>query len=186
MSTATIERSLSDAELATSIAEVNGKIAEAKADLESVEGEAAKEAGRLGGLRAQYGEACKKLARGEDADVIALQDKMAPAEARIAGLKTAIAEKQNLLRPLLAERDQLRQEQFNRRHVKQVAEERSSIEVEIEQGLAAVRARDAAQEQVNRAIGGLRNRTCMTDLHRSLAKNGAHKVERYANGMITA
>jgi chromosome segregation ATPase len=185
MSTATIVRPLSDAELAVSIAEVNDQIAEAKADLESVESEAAKEAGRLGGLRAQYGEACKKLARGEDADVIALQDKMAPVEARIAGLKAAIAEKQNLLRPLLAERDQLRQEQVNRKHVQQVAEERSRIDAEIEVGLSAIKARDAAQEQINHSIFGLRNRTCMTPANNTLAKNGAMRVERQAHGIIT-
>jgi chromosome segregation ATPase len=185
MSTATIERPLSDAELAASIAEVNGEIAKAKADLESVESEAANEAGRLGGLRAQYGEACKKLARGEDADVIALQDKMAPVEARIAGLKAAIAEKQNLLRPLLAERDQLRQEQFNRKRVQQVAEERSRIDAEIEVGFSAIRARDAAQEQINHVIFSLRNRTCMSPANTSAAKTGAFTVERRSHGIIT-
>jgi chromosome segregation ATPase len=189
MATATLHRQqsgpVSDDQLAQEIAAANSAIKNEQKDIDWLEGQISEETEELAALRKEYSSACRALAQGRDADIIGLQDKMKPHEARIEGLRFAIGEKQAVLAPQQAERDRLQQEQFNRKHRRELAEERAAIESEIEAGLSAITARDTAQEQINRAIFGLRNRTCMTPANNTLAKNGAMRVERQAVGILT-
>jgi|HubBroStandDraft_4_1064222.scaffolds.fasta_scaffold127214_2 chromosome segregation ATPase len=189
MATATLPQqqsgSVSDDQLAREIAAANSAITIEQKDIDWIEGQISGEIEELAALRKEYGSACKALAQGRDADIIGLQDKMKKREAKIEGLRLAIGEKQAVLAPRKAERDRLQQEQFNRKHQRELAAEQAAINREVDEGLSAIAARDAAQEQINRAIFGLRNRTCMTPANNTLAKNCAMRVERQAHGIIT-
>jgi chromosome segregation ATPase len=176
---------VSDDQLEREIAAANSAIKNEQKDIDWLEGQIGEETEELSALRKEYSSACKALAQGRDADIIGLQDKMKKREAKIEGLRLAIGEKQAVLAPRQAKRDRLQQEQFNRKHRRELAEECVSIEAEIGAGLSAIAARDEAQERINRSIFGLRNRTCMTPANTTLAKNGAMRVERQAHGIIT-
>lgn len=96
MATAAIEKQtgpLSDTELTRAIAAAGSAIKNEQKDVERLENQIAEATEKLASLRGDYGSACKALARGDSADVLGLQDKTKPVEAKLEGLKAAIAEK---------------------------------------------------------------------------------------------
>ena len=123
-------------------------------------------------LRADYNNACRNLARGEDADVLMAKDRLDVAISEIEGLKAEIAEKEGILGKLeqraVEERQRQKLEEDCTLASQRVAESQAEIEKLTAEYVAlpgkikqaewqfneALRALNLAKEAKARAVGG--------------------------------
>jgi hypothetical protein len=182
---AAVQPASSKRELRTQVSVLNGKLADAQAEIRTWQTSLDAETAKLGALQNEYNQACKSIARGQNADPEKIQKSMHAIEARIVGLKGLIASEQATVATL---RGQLQgPTQALSTMEQRDAEDREAEEVQakLEKGKRFLLARNEAQTNFEHMVRELRNGVYQSERNRNNAKNLAVSLERLSVGIIS-
>lgn len=170
--------------LSSSQRELATRISKAQTGVNRMEEQIREAKEKLQAAVAVYNEACRRLARGEDVDVVAAKGVISKWEAKISGLQALLSEPRQLLDDL---RRELSDEKAREDEAKQsvaVLDEQDLVQQQIDQAMRSISERDRHQQVIQAAISHLRSRSYLTGTNKKAGFDGAYAVERRASGLL--
>jgi peptidoglycan hydrolase CwlO-like protein len=182
--TVTAAQPASKKELQTQVSVLNGKIADAQAEIRTWQTNLGLETAKLTALQSDYNEACKNLAQGQNADPEKIKMAMAAVESRITGLKSLIASEQATVTTLRQKLQGPAQALGVMEQADAEDREADEIQAKLEKAKRFLVARNEAQTNFDREVYELRNGIYQSPKNRSNAKNFSANLERLSVGII--